>query len=696
MKKTLYWILLITAIGASYFIYAAFAPDFQSNTVSIKNLVPNDAVYFVSNTTFNSVLDSDNKSTSSTKKDWMVSVKPIAELKEAFGQTEGVESEIYVSCHFLDANNYELLYYGDEDLKNKLTKELEISPTVRHYKGYEIMSLEGSFSYVNLDGVFVLSKSPVLIESVCHSVENKNSLNLDEKQIYIDPKGASMLLGEDNLPKDLIPIFNVFGGVVLNLPDSDQGKIRIKGNQISGIDSVQKITRKINGNYFPMNTAFVFSGTKSYLQTEKVIQEPIAQLVGDRLTMFFVGGTNGNNLASVFISSNVQIQTNNFFKVDKGIYRDIELTSLGYYSEETDSVYITVAKMFGEYIVSENEQVIFDVIQAVDDENVWGKSIKHYDVLSTMSTNANANVIVSPSYLGYSNESNSENPSSSQMEFLVLQKTGSGDGNLVTGSISLNNLAVSSSQTISNNEEQNNVVDPNDSVVKTSDLGKNGLEVAKFDSKIISKPYLVRNHVAGGREIIVQTADYSVHLLSMSGKTLWSKKIGGEIVSGLTQVDRYKNRKLQYLFATKNEIHLLDRKGRNVEGFPIKVSHSITQFSVIDYSGKKEYRLAASDGKGNTYLYNLEGNVLGQWKPRKINGALLTSLKHFRIGSKDCLLAVTKEGKIHLFKRNGGYYDGFPMDLHEGVVSDISIQAGTSFEKSRVLVLTKFWKCICR
>ena len=85
-----------------------------------------------------------------------------------------------------------------------------------------------------------------------------------------------------------------------------------------------------------------------------------------------------------------------------------------------------------------------------------------------------------------------------------------------------------------------------------------------FESKILTLPHLVNNYTTGNNNIIFQDENLEIKLLDPYGNMLWSKKLDNRIISEIFQVDTYKNKRLQFLFATTDEIILMDIKGNIV------------------------------------------------------------------------------------------------------------------------------------
>jgi hypothetical protein len=61
-------------------------------------------------------------------------------------------------------------------------------------------------------------------------------------------------------------------------------------------------------------------------------------------------------------------------------------------------------------------------------------------------------------------------------------------------------------------------------------------------------------------------------------------------------LDYFKNGKLQYIVTTPSYIYLIDRLGRDVEGFPKKKNLNARFSEVVDYDKSRNYRVAIASG----------------------------------------------------------------------------------------------------
>ena len=86
-----------------------------------------------------------------------------------------------------------------------------------------------------------------------------------------------------------------------------------------------------------------------------------------------------------------------------------------------------------------------------------------------------------------------------------------------------------------------------------------------------AQTFSVKNCATLKQNTLRQNADNSLELLDENGKTLWKKPFPGKICGSVAQVDHLGNGKIQFLMAEGQRLHLIDRLGREVSGFPMKL-----------------------------------------------------------------------------------------------------------------------------
>lgn len=162
---------------------------------------------------------------------------------------------------------------------------------------------------------------------------------------------------------------------------------------------------------------------------------------------------------------------------------------------------------------------------------------------------------------------------------------------------------------------------------------------AHLDADIVGKPFAVVNHYTQSIEYLVQDVDNYIYLINSDGLTLWKRKVDGHIVGDVVQIDYYRNKKLQYLFATENTIQLIDRNGNNTADFPIKLNAKATSgVSYIMYSDSRDFRLFVSCDNKTTCLYGPDTKHIEGWKIPSTEGLVTQPVQHEVALGKDYIL----------------------------------------------------------
>lgn len=181
-----------------------------------------------------------------------------------------------------------------------------------------------------------------------------------------------------------------------------------------------------------------------------------------------------------------------------------------------------------------------------------------------------------------------------------------------------------------------------------------------LDSGSTAQPYLFMNHATKENEIVTQDGAKQLYLINSTGKILWKKKINEIIRSQIYTVDIFRNKKYQLLFNTENYLHLIDRNGKYVEGYPIKLSSPATNsLSIVDYEGKGDLRIFIACKNHLIYSYTLYGVRSEGFSPYKTDATVKLPVRFVRVGESDYLITIDETGLIHAFSRKGEGRIGF-------------------------------------
>lgn len=211
-----------------------------------------------------------------------------------------------------------------------------------------------------------------------------------------------------------------------------------------------------------------------------------------------------------------------------------------------------------------------------------------------------------------------------------------------------------------------------------------------FANHLITKPYLVQTHAHKNYDIFVQDSSLTIYFMDNQQNALWAEDIEGKIQGEVYEIDYYKNGKIQYAFATPEKIHLIDRTGEYLPGYPkgIDASRAIDHFSVIDYDKSRNYRFALTDVDGRVFLTDKDLKLLDGWGPKNLERKSILPLRHARLGRKDVMISIQQNGLIHVMNRRGENMPGFPFDTKESIESEYFLKESNTLGSSSITVVT--------
>ena len=176
----------------------------------------------------------------------------------------------------------------------------------------------------------------------------------------------------------------------------------------------------------------------------------------------------------------------------------------------------------------------------------------------------------------------------------------------------------------------------------------------QLDTNINMHPQFIYNHFTKEKMIVVQNNNHKVFAINSKGEELWNIQLNSKILGDISSIDAYKNSKYQCLFNTESQLYLIDRKGENVDNFPIllpcntKVGHSL-----FDYNNSRKYRILIVGDDNNIYNLDKKGKRIKGWKYEKNNTRINKKLQNFRVGTKDYILAERNNSNTQLLAING-------------------------------------------
>ena len=217
------------------------------------------------------------------------------------------------------------------------------------------------------------------------------------------------------------------------------------------------------------------------------------------------------------------------------------------------------------------------------------------------------------------------------------------------------------------------------------------LQESQLKGPAASKPMLFESSQQKKRQILVQDTLNRLYLLDEQGVIQKRDSLSAPLVGEVFQIGFRKNSPADFLAVTEKALYLYNPSLNLRKGFPVAVPHNtrLQWVNLIDYNGSKMYRILGAASSGDIFMFDMEGNNLEGWQPRKLNGALSAPPGHLRVRGKDVLYASQKKGLVHMFNRRGSSYGGFPIDLKDSLLGQFFIKPGSDFKSTEFTTVTK-------
>lgn len=174
----------------------------------------------------------------------------------------------------------------------------------------------------------------------------------------------------------------------------------------------------------------------------------------------------------------------------------------------------------------------------------------------------------------------------------------------------------------------------------------------QLEAPVLGTPQWIKNHRTKAMDLVLQDQQNQLYLFSNTGTLFWKKQLSGPIQGSIQQVDLYKNRRLQMAFRTPNRFQILDRNGKVVPPFDMKVSASEIPLAVFDYDRNRNYRFVLTEGN-QIKILDHKGAVVKGFQLKNLDKALMHPLKHIRMGTKDYIIQQNEDGTLRILNRQG-------------------------------------------
>lgn len=175
-----------------------------------------------------------------------------------------------------------------------------------------------------------------------------------------------------------------------------------------------------------------------------------------------------------------------------------------------------------------------------------------------------------------------------------------------------------------------------------------------LDTTALTAPQIVLSAKGDNNMVAIQDVNNTLYLLNKGGDIVWKKRLDTPLKGRISQFDFYENGQLQMIFATEGKIYLIKMDGSPVNNFPITLSAQVTSpLQVIDFDGVHQYRFFVACNNGSIYGFEKSGKPLAGWNPNAGVGIVNIPVQFYKTPDKEFILAVTVDGTLQFFNRNG-------------------------------------------
>lgn len=562
----------------------------------------------------------------------------------------------------------------------------------RSYSGYEIREVRNeansivlAFAYIK--GVFVISESVLLIENAIRVFENKGGINFKTKNrdlfqfasiksdagnLYVNfSKVSQTILADSNLKKTL-PFLG-------ELAESSMLDVKVEPNLVSmsgftldstntrglsvfnGQRAVRSILTRFVPNYSNSLICYGISDSKRF-KKELGVPDNLTPNFGSEIAAFSINQDQSKYIAIVAFEDESALSLDSGTYVEA--YSGYEIRSLKKQSLEQVLRQLIPIKSFTYFTQQDNFVFLSNepdelrlMIDAIEADDTWGKSITFQKFYQRGLQESNVSFFFREPVLS---ENKKWKPLLDSLKLSSLSWASIQFSALDNHFYTSANLALESKE------------------IKSAEQVKSKLSYRL--PNVIDRGFAVKNYVMGGSEVILQDSTYKIHLFSPINGVLWQNQLDG-MIQDISQIDYFKNNKLQYLISTQTSLYLIDRLGRDVEKFPKQLPMHVNSMELVDYDKSRNYRYLIHSSNNDVFILDKDGKELEGWSPNHFSFSIKDKPKHYRIGGKDYFLMLSVDGFIYLVNRKGDVEKKIPLTFksHSG---DYVLEIGTSLATS--------------
>lgn len=208
-----------------------------------------------------------------------------------------------------------------------------------------------------------------------------------------------------------------------------------------------------------------------------------------------------------------------------------------------------------------------------------------------------------------------------------------------------------------------------------------------LDGQITYGPFAVTNYVTKKQEILSGNQAGNISLITGEGEIRWTQNFESPGVQNPWEVDIYKNKKIQYLVPSNEQLLAIDRRGRLVSGYPIRLPAKLSgQVAVYDFKNNGDYQILVPCEGQKILGYTAKGRPLSGWNPQKLEANGIGRVQYFAKGNEKFYFIADEDGNIYLWNKSGKKAQKL-IATEKRFVSDFTMQFAKDLTDCKLLAL---------
>lgn len=213
-----------------------------------------------------------------------------------------------------------------------------------------------------------------------------------------------------------------------------------------------------------------------------------------------------------------------------------------------------------------------------------------------------------------------------------------------------------------------------------------------LDSNLVTAPFRLESRFRNSVFWAMQDQKNQAELLGPDLELLHRISMPMRWSSRPQLIENAQGNEFKILYATPVKVLIANVKGQTEGGFQLRLpdsSATIEHIRAVDYDQSLNYRFYMASRYGPVFAANRSGEFLEGWNPWNWSVPLETAPRHIRIGEKDLILMLDRNGQLLLTNRKGEMQPGFPYTLKGRTNQPLFVEAGLELKNSYIYSLSE-------